>query len=409
MKKACCWGGVSCLVLAAMLSQSLTASASDLITSSTTSTVSSEFTADAENVASGIIVQLPANLDLSYVESIDDYQVNAEIGVYGDVSDYMEVKISLPSTIVYTNEDKSATANGLVRFGDEDDGVSYEIWNAAQVAAGKDSADDIDKRNITVNVPVYDISNADDYSSDVKFDITLEVIGATTDICAPTATKIYSNVGTKYGDATPWQCKSTSEYENKSINLASLTPSSTNTYNIIKNISYDDEYAQYYLNVKYLQMYSGTQEYPLYYGINKWTSSDDSLTTEAAIKECTSWCYLYHNLQVLVIPSDIQSDALHRSAIAKEYHVSFSGWYDGWAAEVVDTTDLTFPDSSIAVGNALCFVRDLNEKNQFVYVPHIVYRGTIEQWKALSGEDDWIFGNISNVVTVHCTDGILYY
>jgi hypothetical protein len=70
---------------------------------------------------------------------------------------------------------------------------------------------------------------------------------------------------------------------------------------------------------------------------------------------------------------------------------------------------LTFPNSNIAVGNALCFVKDLDENNQFVYVPHIVYRGTIEEWKALSGSDDWVFGNISNVVTVHCTDGVLYY
>lgn len=44
-----------------------------------------------------------------------------------------------------------------------------------------------------------------------------------------------------------------------------------------------------------------------------------------------------------------------------------------------------------------------------VSVPHIAYHGTMTQWKALSGDDDWVFGNAYNTVTVHCTDGTIEY
>jgi hypothetical protein len=390
---------------------SMTVSASEAqpITSSTTSTVTSEFTADDTVVKSGVIVQLPADLDLTYSDALDTFQVKTEVGVYGEISDYMEVKISLPSKLEYTNEDKSATAMGLVRFGDEDDETSYEIWNAAEVYTGKESSDNIDKRSLVVNVPGYNVSDADDYSSDVKFNVILQVTGSTADICAPTTTKLYTAAYyDNYGDAASWGGAATSNYEGNSINLSGLTPLTTKDFNVISNTTYDDSNAQYYSNVKYLQLYAGTEESSFYYGVNKWTSAIDTLTTEDAIKECTSWCYLYHNLQVLVIPSDIQADSLHRNVAIENIRLMF-GSTPGYVSHEIDTNDLTFPNSNIAVGNALCFVKDLDENNQFVYVPHIVYHGTIEEWKALSGSDDWVFGNISNVVTVHCTDGILYY
>jgi hypothetical protein len=374
------------LSIASIQPMSVCASEAQPITSSTTSTVTSEFSADDTVVKSGIIVQLPADLDLTYSDALDTFQVKTEVGVYGEISDYMEVKISLPSKLEYTNEDKSATAMGLVRFGDEDDTSSYEIWNASEVYAGKESSDDIDKRSLVVNVPGYNIPDADDYSSDVKFNVTLQVTGSTDDVCAPTTTLAFkiANWNSGLNLYTPYsgtQCSS------DSVNLNGISYATSVSENRFEPVAYNNNIAVNCSNVKYIQLAVGSEDYFVSYNADKYTSTSN-VDFETAVKQCTSWLFIYHNVQVLIIPED---------AKAKQFHVKGI------------TSSITFPDSNVKVGNALCFAKDIDENNQFVYVPHIVYRGTIEQWKALSGEDDWVFGNISNVVTVHCTDGVLYY
>ena len=76
--------------------------------------------------------------------------------------------------------------------------------------------------------------------------------------------------------------------------------------------------------------------------------------------------------------------------------------------------DTCYNDTDIIIGNALVFCKGIDENDKCIYVPHIVYEGTMSEWIALAdngyqGATDWVFGNAANVVTVHCADGTLQY
>lgn len=76
----------------------------------------------------------------------------------------------------------------------------------------------------------------------------------------------------------------------------------------------------------------------------------------------------------------------------------------------VTDPDTLYNDTSIKVGNAMAFCKGIDANGYFEYVPHIAFRGTKAQWKALAyGADDWIFSNAENQVVVHCSDGVLEY
>jgi hypothetical protein len=405
MRKKCFVAVLALHVLVLSQVISVCASEAQPLKSSTTSTITSELPADDTIVKSGVIVQLPADLDLTYSDSFDMFQVKTKVGVYGDISDYMEVKISMPSELEYTNDDESSLVTGFVTFGNKDDTESYEIWSAAEVYAGEEDSDSIDRRNLAINVPAYNISNVDDYSSDVKFNIALEAIGSVEDICAPTANSykigttyyyIYNNKSLSSSYVFQPYIGNMTVYSGDSINLNGIVTSNRNTS---FEASYsDNDYIEKYANIKYIQMSSIYKSSPSsYYSYS--TTYDTSMfyASDASgkdfgtlVRECKSWAFIYKNLQVLVVPGDMQTNQLQCSN-----------------ALYFETT--LFPDTNIEVGNALVFAKDINELDQFIYVPHIVYRGTTEEWKALSGRDDWTFGNIGNIVTVHCTDGVLCY
>jgi hypothetical protein len=397
MRKKCFVAVLALHVL--VLSQVIPVCASEAqpLKSSTTSTITSELSADDTIVKSGVIVQLPADLDLTYSDSLDAFQVKTQVGVYGEISDYMEVRISLPSELEYTNDDESSSVTGIVKFGEKDDTEAYEIWNADEVYAGKEDLDNTDKRGLSINVSAYNILNADDYSSDVKFNIALEDIGSVEDICAPTTSYLYSSAGCtssrgSYVEFRPYAAKSTEVYSDDSVNLNGRVSGIKYDMRFITSCS-DNDYIDNYANIKYIQMSSGytssSGSYLASYLSSQYdTSNATGKDFSTLVRECESWAFIYKNLQVLVIPGDMQTKQLNYNSL---------------------TGTTLFPDSDIKVGNALVFAKDINELDQFIYVPHIVYRGTTEEWKALSGKDDWTFGNIGNVVAVHCTDGVLYY
>lgn len=82
-----------------------------------------------------------------------------------------------------------------------------------------------------------------------------------------------------------------------------------------------------------------------------------------------------------------------------------------WLSSFPNLTALVIPAElkSYQLEGALSFAKEIEDGGFQFYVPHIMYRGTCDAWKALSDAEDWNFGDNHNIVTIHCTDGTLIY
>ena len=284
------------------------------------------------------------------------------------------------------NADDYNHVTGKVLFGENANGVCTETWNSEQAALGLtnhdvEGEDDTDYRTIMVNVPSYEVTTSGTYYATAEFEINFTCVGMNSDIGATTKLSGKEIEESDYSYA--WDEDYTSTASMVNLGRMGNKPFVISTSALKDNTSMQ--------SIEHVQLADNTTTSYLTY-------IDDTNPTL-----CNSWLMGMHGVQVLIIPGNVTTEQLHRTA--------------GNTRTIDENTELTisnsvtavFDETNTKIGNAMCFVKNIDANGKFIYVPHICYRGTKDEFKALSGHDNWVFGNKGNIITVHCTDGIMYY
>ena len=386
------------LVASFALSNVVTVSATEMSIaedSSQTGTVPSGFNVDEDIIGAGVVVRVPANLDLTYNSRYDAFTASDVISVAGSIRDYYVVSVATPNKLDYTLADSDETITADVKFGLDDEGTCIEVWNSTEVQAGVTTTtdpdtgetvtsydfDSADSRSININLASMDVSEIGDYSATAEFEIDLAPLGLKTDIYTPTFDSSHLPSGVSIGSSGAFSLGTTYEWyhDNQLINLNALPDTAV-------GFSSTSSYGTYEKANKYLTT--------IQLASDKYYSSSAS-TSNISAGSCFN---NYSKLTSIIVPADITTDKLK---------ISFNN--DNGTTTPHDYHDTVISNTDIVIGDAIVFITGKDADNKWIYVPHIIYQGTTDQWKALSGHDDWVFGNAANVVKVHCTDGILTY
>ena len=128
------------------------------------------FSADADAIGGGLVVTIPASLDLTADAGSGNFVANDVVSAKGNIDPCKAVTVSADKNITYSNSDKdSITVNGIVTFGT--DGV--EKWTAEQTKA---SLETLDERNVSVTVPKENVEYIDTYKTEVYFNATPKAV-----------------------------------------------------------------------------------------------------------------------------------------------------------------------------------------------------------------------------------------
>lgn len=160
------------LTTALLIGNTMPAFAADISVTGDTATGSTptEFSVDEEALGGGLVVTIPASLDLTADVDSGDYVANDVVSAYGNIDACKAVTVSTGEEITYTNSsDASITVDGAVTFGTD----GSELWTAQQT---KDSITNLDSRTIGVTVEKEDVEYIGTYESTVYFDISLDYI-----------------------------------------------------------------------------------------------------------------------------------------------------------------------------------------------------------------------------------------
>ena len=357
-----------------------------------TGTVPSGFTADESIVGAGAVVTLPATLNLMYNESYDTFYSKDVITTYGSINEASEVVIDTPKSVTYTGLNTSSTVEGFVKFGTD----CRRTWNSSQVTAS-------DTEDILIQVPPTDVTEPDDYSATVNFVIKSAPVGMYNPVTIPT-TYLDFNESIGYTVANNGKVDFYAFFNSDSLNMTAINlnglNSSANPFGMVKYFNGTSTPGNINNNViKYIELPESSKFIGAsHYFVNvAYAAAQSNYRVEHMYSNyLRTWIMGLKDLQVIVVPECITSDQLHKSFDMSNGNLNYS-FHD---KTVVDTGEI--------VGDGTFFVKDI-DGTKWIYVPNIVYRGTMEEWKALSLYDDWQFNNAANLVTVHCTDGKLYY
>jgi len=325
----------------------------------------------------GAVLSVPARMDLTYDESIDIFQSSDVISARGHIFEFAEIIMKIPEEITYTLRNSNKTLDGIVTFGTNINGVNTNTWTSDEVEMGRYNTSSAVKKTVSINVLGTEVHTFGDYEAIMEVDIAMGIAGHLRSLCDPT-TSVKAVCASVQGDTGIGSLQNPEALEIWNLNNLTVEASGNVSKVLLETGANDSTVTQ-------IEM--GTGE--IYYGGNVQLKDPETIT---------SWIMNCPSLQLLVVPSEITTTQLHA---CYDQNISDIG--------IVDYNNQKFYDSYAEVGNALSFVKGVRN-GLYVYVPHIVFRGTKEQWKTLSGTSDWIFGNASNAVTVHCTDGkLLYY
>lgn len=388
------------LVASFALSNVVTVSATEMSIaedSSQTGTVPSGFNVDEDIIGAGVVVRVPANLDLTYNSRYDAFTASDVISVAGSIRDYYVVSVATPNKLDYTLADSDETITADVKFGLDDEGTCIEVWNSTEVQAGVTTTTDVDtgetvtsydfdsadSRSININLASMDVSEIGDYSATAEFEIDLAPLGLKTNVYTPAFTDINS---------LPSGFSPTTSGEHVAISIGNNTANSIYNLSALDNIA--SNYSSFYMlestssntNITTLQLSSNIDGYIAF-------------TDTSTLSTVNGWLTGKTALNAVIVPVDITTNQLKM----KKTSISLADVY------TYDFHDTVINNTDIVIGDALAFCTGSDTDGKWIYVPHIIYQGTTDQWKALSGHDDWVFGNAANVVKVHCTDGILTY
>lgn len=329
-------------------------------------------------IGEGALLVVPARLDPVYDESAGIYQVTDYIAARGHIRPISEIVIKADTLLKYELENSNVEIPGQVKFGTVVNEKNTEIWSAAEVETGRFLASNATKKPITINIAEGDVPYFGNFDAILEIDACLGVIGMYRNLCDPTTTvKAVCNTVDNVSGIVAGQLTNPDNLEVWNLNNLT-TEAEITAQKVLLSTAAEDT------TVKQIEL--GTGE--IYYG------GDANLSDRNSV---TSWIKGCKNLSLVVIPSGITANQLNAHWISNKSTIEKS-----------DYTGTYFNNTTIEIGNALSFVKDI-ENSLYIYVPHIVYRGTKAEWQALSGSADWVFGNAANTVTVHCTDGTLTY
>ena len=132
---------------------------------SATGSTPSSFTVDADYLGGGVVVIIPATLDLTVDDDTGGYLANDVVSAKGNMNPSKVLKVSTDTEIEYVNaDDNSVTVTGVVTFGTD----GTEQWTAAQTKA---SLSTLDSRAIDVAVAKDALPYTGEYTSVVYFNI----------------------------------------------------------------------------------------------------------------------------------------------------------------------------------------------------------------------------------------------
>lgn len=364
----------------------------------TSATVPSSFSASESIVGAGAIVHLPSTLDLTYIEEYDSFAYKGEIYCSGSITNSSTIRVTCPETLKYKGDNTDKEIDAYIKLS----GKQYGLFSNSDLEANTE-------KELLIQVPVSTITTADDFRTNVAFNIDVTPIG------------MYDTVGTSLASSeytTSNHLMGIQLHLNPTTEIASLRFSDTlinvnNKYVIYdKSVAANDNVKVIEMadspNVKLYQAAFANNDVDL--GVTKnvqtLNTSPEKITFNQAYlntDNLVTWIEDFNNLSTLVIPNSITYNQLHTQLHRNDYGSS-GLWVD------LDYYNYILNDTGNPIGDALVFVKNVNNEKLFVYVPNIVYRGTKAEWKALSANgEDWVFGNAANIVTVHCTDGKLIY
>ena len=151
-----------------LMGNTVPALAADIsVTGDTTGQTPTEFAVDEEALGGGLIVTIPASLELVRDTGTGDYGVEDVVSAQGNMNPSKKLQVSTDLTVEYTNaDDNNITLTGDVTFGTN----GVEEWTAAQTKA---SLETLDSRAINVAVSGSDVEYMGTYQTVVEFDINL--------------------------------------------------------------------------------------------------------------------------------------------------------------------------------------------------------------------------------------------
>ena len=375
----------------------------------TTATAPSTFVADESQVGGGASVRLPASIELTYDEAYSAFQYKNDLYCVGSIADGNSVAVKVPNKITYTGSDTATEIEAFVKLGGKN---LYCFSN-------DDMANNIGKE-LLVQVPGTSVIQADTFEGTVNFEISLAPMGMYTSIETDTfytdfSKEDYSIIpgievnGSSIGDAYMYYPVADSAANNKiHWNFDSLVQRTSDKFTVITAGVSDVQTSIKYATLSSSPYYKGAAAFFQKDGEDLLVPRQASSTTAYGSYKSYNLVNVFMNcpeLTTVVVPGDITKGQLrmylHDRGSGLNHYPEFT---------VSNYSEKILLDKNVVVGDAICFVKGIDSNNNWIYVPNIVYRGTKEQWKALSANgEDWVFGNAANIVTVHCTDGKLYY
>lgn len=401
-------------------------------TDSTTST----FSVDETQVNGTPYIVVPTGMPLMYDDTTASYMCKANVIVYGLIDSSKEVDVFVDKKVTYTNkaEQGSNTIEGYVLWGTNFNSTqNINVWTSEECQQGMngteyDSTTAVNK-SIAISVLPKDILNLGDYTATIEFVYDANILGMYRDLISPngiyytsadvfpsfddsykgTTSKLpFDNLSLSNSDKIATFNKGTTILEN--VNLINSIPDGL-TQNIFTGVMRESSTKNdsYVSGLKTIELskdlyyfshieISSTDDKPMirscfcqnYYHYGNGSSVAKGYVKKSAASSAPYDAQSTPNLQTVIIPEGFTAENFRKYG--------------------TDEPTTTLRNSFEVIGNATVFIKGIDyETNKFIYVPNIVYRGTTGEWMALSGHDDWTFGNKANIVTVYCTNGEIVY
>ena len=348
-------------------------------------------------INSGLVLELPASMELEKHKTLFKWESTERIGARGDVSDLVAMSIFIDKTCTFTTEDGSASIDGTITYGKQslsDENKLVAMWSSVDLLKGHEDSNNTVYKDIKLNAEKI-WGTPGDYNVDLNVHVEINKITDGNNWDAVPRVTRDNLYGFKYGTV---KC-----YNGSSSNILSIYytyENFTNTAIDISEVSSNSVISSVWADVvceslRIIKISGGDN---VYYPCALFT-----LNKDVGPK---SWAWNLPNLSVIVIPSNINWRSLHQL-------FSLTSGND-LMVDLMYNPEKLWDNTEIMLGDAMFFAKGRNDDGTWKYVPYIIFEGTKQQWKELSyyqnvDGKEWLFANAGNTVYVFCEDGTLQY